>query len=149
VSYSRFAPITGTLLARKGDAAPSVGPSVGLKRVFGWAGQPAPTPREPFVEIPREIPIPPLTAPPGEPEQHDAMEHQRKPQSLFDKPKRIVVSFSPCEFERLGIAAVKKNMSRHDLVRYTMNQFLQKLGRESQSHCACLNSGESSNCSSV
>jgi hypothetical protein len=145
VSYAKFAPITGTLLARKGDAAPSVG----LKRVFGWAGQPAPLPREPLVEMPSEVPLPPPAAVTIEPEHHDEPEHQHKPQSLFDKPRRIVVSFSPCEFERLGIAAVKKNMSRHDLVRHTMNQFLQKLGRESQSHCACLNSGESSNCSGI
>ena len=140
MSLSRFAPITGTLLARKGDAAPSIG----LKRAFGWAGSPAT--REPLAEAPRQAPLPSPAAQVLQPEQQDSLEHHHKPQSLFDKPRRIVVSFSPCEFERLGIAAVKKNMSRHDLVRHTMNQFMQKLGRESQSHCGCLNSGETGQC---
>jgi hypothetical protein len=48
---------------------------------------------------------------------------------------------SPCEFERLGIAAVKKGLSRHDLVRDTVNAFLARLAAEMDHRCACLDGG--------
>lgn len=146
MSYGKFAPITGTLLARKGDAAPSLA----IKRTFGWATEQLHArdisrdlreiPREPVREIPAHTP--PDSA------HHEVHEPASRPLHAVDKPRRIVVGFNAAEFERLGIAAVKKGVSRHDLVRDTMNEFLQRLAVELNSRCACLNAGETQACGS-
>jgi len=146
VSYSKFAPITESLLSRKGEAAPSLG----AKRVFGWGAELKPARdhiRNPVREpIPERIPEP---APVVQTQIIHPEIHQpaAKPSSLFEKPRRVVVSFSACEFERLGIAAVKKGLSRHDLVRDTMNEYMKRLAKELNFGCACLNAAGNAACS--
>ncbi len=107
MSSATFAAITASLLARKGDAAPSVAPP-----------RPALVPRDdrPF---------------PSEPRQPDNA----------DKLRRIVVSITQEELERLGIAAIKKGTSRHDIVRSALDDYFRKLSAEFPHPCACMEGG--------
>ena len=138
MSYAKFAPITANLLARKGEAAPSFG----TKRPVAWTSE-LPAMREPVRDIPASLVtesefVENITA------QHSVVV-SRGPAAI-EKPRRVVVSMSPCEFERLGIAAVKKGISRHDLVRDTVNVYLARLAVE-MNRCACLDDG--SQCAST
>ncbi len=142
MSYAKFAPITAGLLARKGEAAPSFG----TKRPVAWTSE-LPALREPVRDIPASFATGTEFAHvENVPAQHDNIPaHQSgvvsKSASAPEKPRRVVVSMSPCEFERLGIAAVKKGVSRHDLVRDTVNAYLAQLASELNHSCACLQDG--------
>ncbi len=134
MSHAKFAPITAGLLARKGEAAPSFG----TKRPIAWTSE-LPALREPVRDIPPSF----ATGTEFVHLEHAAPQHATIAPKLAapqEKPRRVVVSLSPCEFERLGIAAVKKGVSRHDLVRDTMNAYLARLAAE-MNLCACLNDG--------
>jgi hypothetical protein len=109
VNSAKFAAITASLLARKGDAAPSVIASV--------AAPPRPT------LVPRDDrPLP------SEPRQLDKA----------DKLRRIVVSITQEELERLCIAAIKKGTNRHDIVRGALDDYFRKLSAELPHPCACM-----------
>jgi hypothetical protein len=121
VSNPRFAPLTSDLFARKGDATPS---AVAAKPALFWQREPAPPPP---VAAPRSAPPaarsetpPPL--PPGE------------------KPHRMMVTLSQAEFERLGIAAVKKGLTRHQILRAALDAHLDRLKRE-YGGCGCMAMG--------
>jgi len=45
------------------------------------------------------------------------------------------------EFEKLGIAAVKKDKSRHEIVRAALDAYFQQLAAELQRKCACMADG--------
>ena len=135
MSYAKFAPITASLLARKGEAAPSFG----TKRPVAWTSE-LPALREPVRDIPPSfVTGTEFAHVESAPVQHDVA--APKSVSAPEKPRRVVVSMSPCEFERLGIAAVKKGVSRHDLVRDTVNAYLAQLASELNHSCACLQDG--------
>ncbi len=134
MSYAKFAPITAGLLARKGEAAPSFG----TKRPVAWASD-LPAPREPARDVPVSFATGSEFAP-VEKTSSESPAHVSKAVPVGEKPRRVVVSLSPCEFERLGIAAVKKGLSRHDLVRDTVNAYLARLAIE-MNCCACLDDG--------
>jgi hypothetical protein len=134
LSYAKFAPITAGLLARKGEAAPSFG----TKRPVAWTSD-LPAIREPVRDIPPSFATGmEFSHIESVPAQH--CEIVPKTAHIAEKPRRVVVSMSPCEFERLGIAAVKKGVSRHDLVRDTVNAYLAQLAVEMK-RCACLDDG--------
>jgi hypothetical protein len=140
VSYAKFAPITEGLLARKGEAAPSFG----TKRTVDWMSE-LPAIREPVRDVPPSF----ATGTEFAHVERAAPEHAMVAPKLAptaEKPRRVVVSMTPCEFERLGIAAVKKGVSRHDLVRNTVNDYLARLAVE-MNRCACLDDG--SQCAST
>ena len=137
MSYGKFAPITSGLLARKGEA----GPSLGAKRSVTWTSE-LPAIHEPVRDIPHSVAHIADTIPHEAPASHELTATSGKPAlAPGEKPRRIVVSFNHCEFERLGIAAVKKSTTPHNLVRDTMNEFLQRLAEELDNRCACLNGG--------
>jgi len=112
VSSAKFAAITASLLARKGDAKPSV--VVPVKT----PPRPALVPRDdqPFASAPRQ---------PDDPE----------------KPRRIVVPITQVELERLCIAAIKKGTKRHDIVREALSDYFRKLSAELPYPCACMEGG--------
>jgi hypothetical protein len=113
VSQIRFKPITSNLLVRKGDAAPSaVAGKPSLVRANGSA-----VPRMTGEQTKRqaETPIPPDGA----------------------KPHRMMVTLSGNEFEKLGIAAVKKGMTRHQLLRVAFELHLERLKQEFGG-CSCM-----------
>jgi len=112
VSSAKFAAITASLLARKGDATPSV--VVPVKA----PPRPALVPRDdqPFASAPRQ---------PDNPE----------------KLRRIVVPITQEELERLCIAAIKKGTKRHDIVREALGDYFRKLSAELPYPCACMEGG--------
>jgi hypothetical protein len=66
-----------------------------------------------------------------------AVEKTREPAHI-DKPRRLFVNVTPDEYERLGILGVKRDATRHQLLRAALDAFLKVAARD----CACL-SGES------
>ena len=111
MSSAKFAAITASLLARKGDVAPSV--------VAPVTASPRPA------LVPRDD-----QSFPSEPRQPDN-----------EKLRRIVVSITQEELERLSIAAIKKDTNRHDIVRAALNDYFRKLSAEFPYPCACMEGG--------
>jgi len=109
VSSARFAAITASLLTRKGDAAPSLVAPV------------APPPRPMLVSRDNQ----PFSSEP-------------RPPDNTDKLRRIVVSITQEELERLGIAAIKKDTDRHTIVRAALDDYFRKLSAEFPRPCACM-----------
>jgi hypothetical protein len=114
--------MTASLLARKGEAAPSLE----TKRALDWMS-----------DVARDVPRERIVRPPPVTARHIHDAHPQ-PAPTIKKTRRIVVSLSDCEFERLGIAAVKKGVNRHELVRDTMNDYLARLAADMNGRCACL-----------
>jgi len=119
VSNPRFAPITSSLLARKGDATPSA-----AKPSLFWTRAAAPPP--PATEVSRPDSLPPVPPDPA-------------------KPHRMMVTLSAGEFEKLGIAAVKKGVTRHQIVRTALDVHLERLKRE-YGGCGCMAQPSQSQC---
>ena len=107
MSQPRFMPVTSNLLARKGDAVPS---AIASKPSLYWTEA-----------------LPPVAAQDGPGEVPP----------LVGKPHRMVVTLSASEFEKLGIAAVKKNVTRHQIVRTALELHLERLKREF-CDCGCM-----------
>lgn len=102
MSNAKFASITASLLARKGEARPWA-PTGALP--LSWHGDlstasPAPLP-------------PPLV-----------------------KDRSCSVRMSAHDYERLGILAIKSNVTRHQLLKDALNQFL--AAKAQDYGCACL-----------
>jgi len=115
MSSTKFAAMTADLLARKGDAAPSV--------VMPVMTAPRPTlvPHAEKLTMPEPPPFP-------------QNEHS-------ERPRRIMVSITQDELEKLGIAAIKKGTSRHDIVRGALDEYFRKLAAELPRPCACMEGG--------
>ncbi len=112
MSSAKFAAITASLLARKGDAAPSaVAPA-------------APPPRPTLVRRDDQR----LSSQPPQPDN-------------AEKLRRIMVCITPEQLERLSIAAIKKGTNRHDIVRNALDDYFRKLSAEFPQPCACLEGG--------
>lgn len=112
MSQTKFAPITSSLLARKGDAVPSALP---VKPSLFWARNDAPP-------QPVDYSVPAVRSP-------------GSPQTA--KLHKMLVAISALQFEKLGIAAVKKGVTRHQIVRIALELHLERLKREN-SDCGCL-----------
>jgi hypothetical protein len=142
--------MTASLLARKGQAAPSLSTLPARPRVFGDGEAPfPPPPPRPIGGQPLErssvqarVPEPVLLQKPqagGQPVSKPA--HEPPPQDHADKPRRIMVTLSAEEFERLGIAAIKKDCSRHAIVHTALNAYFNQLATELPRRCACMANG--------
>jgi hypothetical protein len=132
VSHAKFAPITSSLLVRKGDAAPSLdGPH---KQPFTWMAE-ARSLYRPAVFDDHPAEAIPLHA--GHADKAVSASHPHLPHDPT-KMRRIVVSVTPAEYERLGIAAAKTGTTRHQIVRETMGHYFEKLAGELHNECRCL-----------
>lgn len=112
MSSVKFAAITANLLARKGDAAPSI--------------------------------VAPVTAPPRPalvPRDDRPFPSESRQPENGEKLRRIVVCITQEELERLGIAAIKKDTNRHDIVRRALDDYFRKLSAEFPYRCACMEGG--------
>ena len=74
---------------------------------------------------PRDVPPPPVAETPA-PHDHDA------------HPKKLFVSLSHAEHERLAIAAVKTGLSRHQLIRDALDLYFEQLSRDLGQECRCV-----------
>ena len=55
-----------------------------------------------------------------------------------DHSKRLTLRLTPSEYERLGIIGVKRDMTRQQLLRHAIDYYLAQAKREFQSACGCL-----------
>lgn len=64
----------------------------------------------------------------------------KKPDAANDapKPRRLVVNLSPREYETLGLIAVKKGTTRHDLAQEALHVFFDTLADELGEGCLCI-----------
>ena len=112
MNSAKFAAITASLLARKGDATPSV-----------------------------VVPVTPVPRPALVPRDDQPIHSEPRQPENGEKLRRIVVSITQDELERLGIAAIKKGTNRHDIVRAALNNYFRKLSTEFPHPCACMEGG--------
>lgn len=119
MSSTKFASITASLLARKGEAEPSV-------------VAPVVAPMAPIAPLP---PPRPTLVP------RDDQPLPSEPQRPVEKLRRIVISITPAELERLDIAAIKKGANRHDIVRDALSDYFRKFSAELPRACACMEGG--------
>jgi hypothetical protein len=129
MSHARFAPVTASLLARKGNAMPSA----------MMPHHPAPALVEnvrPLSHAPAMASAP--TAPAMEADHDGHLPHDPS------RPKKLFISLSHREHERLAIAAVKTGLDRHQLVRDALDAYFEQLSRDMREGCACMSGG--SNC---
>jgi len=127
MSQPRFASITASLLARKGEAQP-------------WAEQA----KQPLAWDRGELPVAgglgffksPL--PQHEPE-------PAHPHASSDY-KKISVRMSHHDYERLGILAVKQDKSRQRLLHEALDQLLAGITQKYSAGCACLGEERFANC---
>ena len=121
----KFASLTAGLLVRKGEAHPSV--------ILGG----------PVVNFPA-----------SERRQEGPAKHEQKPASSRKgasgkppprepavKPRRLMVTLTPAEFETLGHMSVKKGTSRHQLVRNALDEYMSLLSEEYGVECQCIYTG--------
>ena len=159
---SKFAPITAGLLARKGEAGPSIVPAVKLP--FVWTSE------RPVVETHAEIEDRPAAPPtngeasaprpaiefksgPSEPTGPAEPRGPRKPRAArgpagpggphgsAERPRKISVALSPREHETLGIVAVKRGLTRHQVVRDALDSYFETLASEYRTQCSCIATG--------
>lgn len=140
MSRPKFAPITSSLLARKGDAKPwqpastsfaeivsqehlTEGAAGGLDAAEAFESICAPVsgnvPQDNLATL--KVAFPPPARSPG-----------------TDHPKRCTLALSPVEYECLGIIAVKKGFSRHQILRQAFEQYLNSVADDYRQECECL-----------
>ncbi len=121
VRYEKFSSMTAALLARKGEAVPSVvagqiGPK-GIEPVSGKNfAQPLKQPKT-RAQTKQNAPVP-----------HRA--RRAAPGVVAGTKRRIMLTLTNEEFERIGIAAVKRNVSRQQLARDALFAYLSAMALE-------------------
>jgi hypothetical protein len=139
MSNARFAPITSALLARKGQAAPSQlfppPPDSYWRPLMQLNGHGAAPPASAHEELMNEEPEGvPVTV--SAKLMHD------------DRPHKVRVSLSNAEFERFGLAAVKRGIARHQLLREAINDYVDRLMRDYE-NCGCITGAPMTACCRV
>lgn len=150
MSARRFATITASLLARKGEAQPSAHPHPAPQPVI-WSSSllkhPGP---DAFANLERsptaEAETPHNGFHAGEDEHADLAQFSdpgAKPVavSAHEKRHRVSLAVSAHEHEKLGIVAIKKGLTRHQLLRNALDFYFEKLAGEFQANCACIATG--------
>jgi hypothetical protein len=158
MSGGKFASLTPGLLVRKGEAAPSS------------ITPPPPAPVRPFARaierVETRTPAHPVqqvhqtawqNGPQRASEWQDLPPRVDAPERVFaqsareialhsdhpDKPRRLMVSLTTEEYEMLGIIGVKKNVTRHQLLRIAFDEYLLQLVEEYGEGCQCIANGGS------
>jgi hypothetical protein len=127
MSEPRFAPITTALLARKGHALPST-----VHRQMPW---------EPEVRLHGDENEPTYLLMSAVPEEASAGLHEAvktRAHRDSERPHKVRVSLSDVEYERFGLAAVKRGVTRHQVLRDALNAYVERLMHEYGSSCACI-----------
>jgi hypothetical protein len=143
MSGGKFASLTAGLLVRKGEATPSL-VAPGLARPSGRAAEGVEASvtvhsREPAPEWQE---LPPRGAAP-EPVFAQSVREIALHSDHPDKPRRLMVSLSAEEYEMLGLIGVKKNATRHQLLRIAFDEYLLQLVEEFGEGCHCIANGGS------
>lgn len=107
---SRFASITADILVRKGDAKP-------------WHGI-------------ASADLPPAARP--APLKRDVVEVAEPVHGDCGPVRRCAIRLTPCEYQRLGILAVKKDVSRQEVLRQAVEAYLAAAEQDYGRACGCL-----------
>ena len=124
MSQARFAPITASLLARKGNAMPSSMMPAAIMPPF----------------VPAVVESAPQARPQPEADHDAQLPHDPT------RPKKLFIALSHREHERLAIAAVKTGLDRHQLVRDALEAYFEQLSRDMQEGCACMSGAKACGC---
>ena len=144
MSQSKFAHITASLLARKGEAKPWEDPG---KKPLSWrddAPPPAATPSAPAAPPPfaqvRASAVQQAPLPCHDIEFSDMSAAMAMPPPLgeHEKIKKCTIRMTLYDYERLGIIAVKQNVTRQHLLHDALNQFFAAATEQYRKDCACL-----------
>jgi hypothetical protein len=109
-SAAKFASITPDLVVRKGEA-------------------------KPWPQYESAVRSPPMAVRTDEdPLEADAAE----PAPAQDGIRRCTLRLTPCEYERLGIIAVKRDTSRQQILRLAVEEYLAAIESEYGKDCGCL-----------
>ena len=132
MGFGKFAPITSQLLVRKGEAAPVVlgqMPFTSVRVVEGPMDAAQCDAEPKFVYSPlRPVKVKPESDGPPE------------------KPRRIVLNLTPQEYETLGLVAVKKGVTRHELAQSAIDAYFDWLVEEFGESCGCIVGGATERC---
>ena len=138
IDESKFGRLTPDMLVRKGDAEPSE-----IRRSRRRKNEPAPPDgaasngeehADPLADDDSEI-LPPF----------GVFEHTVS-QTAPKKQHRIVIVLTEEEHETLGILAVKKGFTRHQVLRKALDAYLEWLVDEYGHRCRCVASNCSKDC---
>ena len=126
----KFASLTAGLLVRKGEARPSLFPAASVVNL------PRPHAAAPARQSPPSETPPPARrgSGPGNPPPPSAPDGSAK-------PRRLMVALSAIEFETLGHMSVKKGLTRHQLLRNALDEYMALLGEEYGEDCHCIYTG--------
>jgi hypothetical protein len=64
-----------------------------------------------------------------------------RPASETERPHKVRIALSDAEFEAFGLAAVKRGISRQQILRGAVSRYLDELARDYGQICACLARG--------
>ena len=139
MSRQRFTPVTSNLLVRKGEAKPWRAKASDLDQYSDFAPRPQNLPEAPdgdYRHSPdyRRWEPAPETKVGVESKHHEHSDHVVSD----DHGKRCSIRLSHEEYERIGIVAVKRNISRQQVLRQAIDNYLDDARREFQSTCGCL-----------
>jgi len=120
---AKFAPITAALLARKGEARP-------------WGYDGAEIAAEPHEEFFTPRPVAPLR------EEH-ANDASPAPLAFAlpqtgDGMRRVTLRMSQIDYERLGLIAAKRDITRQRLLHQMLHDFLASAAHEYGAQCGCI-----------
>jgi hypothetical protein len=119
----KFAPITAALLARKGEAQP-----------WGYDGaEIAAEPHDGFFS-----PRAPAPSPLREEHANDAAPAPLSFPQAGDGIRRITLRLSQTDYERLGLIAAKRDITRQRLLHQMLHDFLASAAHEYGAQCGCI-----------
>jgi hypothetical protein len=153
IDESKFGRLTADLLVRKGDAEPSDIRRVRKRKnetpsLSVMASNPPPAEQAPADES-GTYQTADVTSVPGENGElllpYGVFEHTLT-QSSPKKQHRIVIVLTEEEHETLGILAVKKGFTRHQVLRKALDGYLEWLVDEYGTRCRCISTACSADC---
>jgi hypothetical protein len=140
MSNVRFASMTSALLARKGQAAPSQPfpppPDSYWRPVARVNGDSVPASASALATVREE---------PTHEESEETPLVVTAKLMTDDRPHKVRVSLSNGEFERFGLAAVKRGIARHQLIREAINDYVDRLMRDYE-NCGCITGAPTTAC---
>jgi hypothetical protein len=119
MSSRKFAAMTGSLLARKGEASPSSEPYFVVPPVM----------REVAREVVREVPQAPVETPPPA---------EAVPARSAEAPHKIAMRLSEAQHLRLRVAAAQMQVTRQALLAAALDHYLTSVCASGRPDCACL-----------
>jgi hypothetical protein len=149
MSRSRFTPITSDLLVRKGEARPldNFGTrSFEFTRSTEAQGEPSRTALEredeEHIQVEYEKWMREQEMKPAHTSTHGHTHHAHTDEAT----RRCTIRLSHVEYERLGIVAVKREITRQQALRQAVERYLTAAKRQYKAHCNCLGGACNGSC---